>query len=145
MLLGLDQPLMIVTPSIAVAALLTARPRTDVLMLGGTVRSASMATAGSAATTMLSELTVDLAILSASGISLERGASTSNPETAGLKRAAMHAGRKLLLVGSHTKFGTSSFCRYGDVPDFHLVITDTRLPTSVVATYKGADIRLIRA
>ncbi len=144
-LLSVDQPLTIVTPSIAVAALLTTRPRTDVLMLGGTVRSASIATAGSAATTMLSELTVDVAILSASGISLGRGVSTSNPKTASLKRAAMHAGRKRLFIGPHTKFGISSFCRYGDVHDFHAVITDTGLPNNVATTYRGAGIRLIRA
>ncbi len=144
-LLSVDRPLTIVTHAISVAALLTTRPRTDVLMLGGTVRSASMATAGSATTTMLCELTVDIAILSASGISLERGVSTSNPESAGLKRAAMHAGRKRLFIGPHTKFGISSFCRYGDVHDFHAVITDSGLPNTVAATYKAAGIRLIRA
>lgn len=144
-LLPMDRPLTIVTHSLPVAAILTPRPNTDVLLLGGRVRSASMATVGSSATAMLSDLTIDLAVLSASGISLERGLSTSDPETAELKRVAMDAARQRLFVGDHTKFGISSFCRYADVREFNAVLTDSGLPTAVAARYKAAGVRLVRA
>lgn len=144
-LLAIDRPLTVVTHSLSAAAALTARPDTDVLMLGGRVRSASMATVGCSATTMLSDLTIDVAVLSSSGISLERGLSTSDPETAELKRVAMDAARQRLFVGDHTKFGISSFCRYADVKEFNAVITDSGLPTTIAARYKAAGTRLIRA
>ena len=145
MLPGIDRPLTIVTHSLPVAAALAARPRTEVLMLGGTLRSASMATVGTAAATALSDLTLDMAILGASGISIERGLSTSDRETADLKRVAMSAARRRLFVGVHTKFEVRSFCRYAEVHDFDALVTDTCLPHQVAARYKGAGLRLIRA
>jgi DeoR family fructose operon transcriptional repressor len=143
-LLTIDRPLTIVTHSIPVAAALTPRPNTEVLLLGGRVRSASIATIGSSATAMLSDLTIDMAVLGASGISLERGLSTSDLETAELKRVAMDAARQRLFVGDHTKFGISSFCHYADVQEFNAVITGRGLPNSVAARYKAEGTRLIR-
>lgn len=144
-LLEVDRPLTVVTHSVPVVAALSTRPRTEILMLGGTVRSASMATIGSAATAMLADLTLDLAVLSASGISLERGLSTSDREAADLKRAAVRAAGRRVFVGVHTKFGVTSFCRYAEVDDFDVVVTDTGLPSAVAARYRGADVHLLRA
>ena len=104
-----------------------------------------MAAIGSSATAMLSDLTIDMAVLSSSGISLERGLSTSDPETAELKRVAMDAARQRVFLGDHSKFGLSSFCRYADVQEFNAVITDSGLPNTVAAPYKAAGTRLIRA
>lgn len=139
------RPLTIVTHSLAVAGVLAARPETDLIMLGGRVRSASMATIGHQAIAMLAELTVDASVLSASGISLERGLSTTDSATADLKRVAMRAGRRRIFVGDHTKFGISSFCRYAGVEEFDTLITDNRLPSTLASRYKAAGCTVIRA
>jgi DeoR family fructose operon transcriptional repressor len=144
-LLTSDRPMTVVTPPIAIAAALAAMPSTDVLMLGGVVRSSSMATVGATATPMLADFNLDVAVLGASAISLERGVTTSDPATAAVKRAAINAARQRLFVGDRTKFGISSFCRFGDVGDFHTVITDRGLPYTIRARYRAAGIRLVRA
>ena len=138
-------PLTVITHSIAVATVLASRPETDVLVLGGRLRPASVTTVGSHATAMLAHFTVDAAVLSASGISLERGVSTTDPETAEIKRLALRAARRRILVGDHSKFGIASFCRFGGVESFDAIVTDGGLSGALVGQYKAHGVRLVRA
>jgi DeoR family transcriptional regulator, fructose operon transcriptional repressor len=144
-LLTHEQPLHVVTRCISIAAVLAARPSTTVLMLGGVVQGATGATLGPAATAMLANLNIDMAVLSASTISLEHGVTTAHPEAVELKQAAIRAARRRILVADHATFHTSNLCRYADVQDFHAIITDSGLPTGVAARYQAAGTELISA
>jgi len=144
-LLTHDQPLCVVTRCISIAAVLADRPSTTVLMLGGVVQGATGATVGPAATAMLADLNIDMAVLGASTISLEHGVTTADAEAAELKQAAIRAARRRILVADHATFRTSNLCRYADVQDFHAVITDSGLPTGIAARYQAAGIELISA
>ena len=57
----------------------------------------------------------------------------------------MQVARHRVYVGTHTKFGISSFCRYAHVQDFNVVVTDAGLPTAIVHRYRAAGVRLLRA
>ena len=94
---------------------------------------------------MLSQLTVDVAVLSASDIALTSGLSTADPETAELKKVAIRASRQRVLVGDDTKFGVTTFCRYARVEDCMAVVTDRGLSSALAARSKPAGTRLIRA
>lgn len=137
--------LTVVTPSLLIATLLSDRTSTDVLFLGGRLRGSAMATVGPAATSMLAELRPDVAVMTASGISLERGVSTSDAQAAELKRVAMRSSGRALFAGDHTKFGTSSFCCYAAVQDFEVIITDGGLSSGVAAKYRSHGVRVVRA
>lgn len=140
-----EGPLTVVTASLQAAIALSARARTDVMFLGGRLRHGALATVGVSATSMLGELRPDVAVMTASGISLERGVSTCDAETAELKRVAMKSSGRALLAGDHTKFGVSSFCRFAAVDDFAVIVTDAGLNTSVAAKYRTQGPRLVRA
>ena len=140
-----DGPLTVVTPSLQAAIVLSDRSRTEVMFLGGRLRGSALATAGPTATSMLAELRPDVAVMTACGISLEHGVSTSEVETADLKRAAMQSSGHALLALDHTKFGTNGFCRYAAVEDFAAIVTDHGLSTSIAAKYRSRGLRLVRA
>ncbi len=141
---GAPSTLTIVTPSLPTAQLLAAHPHITVLVLGGRMRGRTLATVDHWALRMLSELSIDLAFLGANGISRELGLTTPDPAVAAVKQEAVRRSRRRVLVGVHTKFGTSSFCRFADVADFEAVVTGQELTARDAARYEALGPRVIR-
>jgi DeoR family fructose operon transcriptional repressor len=137
--------LTIVTPSLPTAQMLAAHPHITVLVLGGRMRGRTLATVDHWALRMLSELSIDLAFLGANGISLERGLTTPDPAVAAVKQEAVARSRRRVLVGVHTKFGASSFCRFATVPDFEAIVTGHQLSARDAKRYEALGPRVIRA
>ncbi|WP_172386937.1 DeoR/GlpR family DNA-binding transcription regulator [Streptomyces sp. MNP-20] len=130
-----DRPLTVITASLAAAQALATRPRARVLLLGGRVRSGTMATVDHWAARMLSEFAVDLAYLSANGISREHGLTTPDPTVSEVKRQAVRVSRRRVFCGVHAKFGAVSLCRFAEARAFETIVTDIRLPPSEARRY----------
>ncbi|SDP27761.1 DNA-binding transcriptional regulator of sugar metabolism, DeoR/GlpR family [Nakamurella panacisegetis] len=131
------RPLTVVTPSLPVAAALSAAEGITI-MLGGNVRGRTLGTVGHWVIEMLSALVVDLAIMGTNGISPERGLTTPEPTISAIKRKVMDVSRRRLLVGVHVKFGVDSFARFADVGEFDALVTDRGL-RSVDVNRTGSD------
>lgn len=137
--------LTVVTSSLSAAQTLAPVNSIAVLLLGGRVRAASMATIGHWATDMLSDLVIDVAILGTNGISIERGLTTPEPSVSAVKRKVVEASRRRLMVGVHTKFGSNSFCRFADVAEFETLVTDTGLSVGAAHRYAALGPEVVRA
>jgi DeoR/GlpR family transcriptional regulator of sugar metabolism len=122
-----DRRLTVVTASLSVAADLAVRPPYTVIMLGGRVRGRTLATVDHWVASMIAEFSVDLAFMGANGLSIANGATTPDPAVSAVKAAAMHTSRRRIFVGTHNKFGVSSFSKFADVSAFEMLITDTGL------------------
>ncbi|MCW2855501.1 MAG: DeoR family transcriptional regulator [Marmoricola sp.] len=122
------QNLTIVTASLQIAGLLAAGSGHTVLLLGGLVRGTTLATVEHWAIGMLRDFNFNVAIVGANGISREGGLTTPDPRVAAVKAAALQASQRRIFVGIHTKFGVTSFCRFGDVEDLEAIVTETALP-----------------
>jgi DeoR/GlpR family transcriptional regulator of sugar metabolism len=140
-----DGPLTVVTSSLLTAVALADTPPITVLVLGGRVRGRTMATVDHWATRMLGDLVIDLAFIGANGISREIGLTTPDPAVAAVKGLVMQRARRKVFVGTHKKFGVSSFCRFADVGDFESLVTDTGLPPGEVHRYGALGPHVIRA
>ena len=136
--------LTVVTASLPAATALSGNPGITVLLLGGRMRGRTLATVDHWALRMLSELTLDLAYLGANGISREGGLTTPDPAVAAVKQEAVRRSRRRVLVGTHTKFGVSSFCRFAEVADFGTIVTDTGLSATEAHRYEALGPKLIR-
>jgi hypothetical protein len=92
-------------------------------MTGGTLRGSNYALVGSGAEQSLQGLRVSRAFLSGSGLTAERGLSTSNMLSASVDRALVQAAAEVVVLADHTKLGTDTM--------FQTVPTDliTRLVT----------------
>ncbi|WP_450169965.1 DeoR/GlpR family DNA-binding transcription regulator [Streptomyces chengmaiensis] len=115
--------LTVVTNSLLVAQALAHANRVEVVMTGGTLRGTNYALVGSGAEQSLQGLRVSRAFLSGSGLTAERGLSTSNMLSASVDRALVQAAAEVVVLADHTKLGTDTM--------FQTVPTDviTRLVT----------------
>ncbi|MEU1536289.1 DeoR/GlpR family DNA-binding transcription regulator [Streptomyces fagopyri] len=115
--------LTVVTNSLLVAQALAHANRVEVVMTGGTLRGSNYALVGSGAEQSLQGLRVSRAFLSGSGLTAERGLSTSNMLSASVDRALVQAAGEVVVLADHTKLGTDTM--------FQTVPTDliTRLVT----------------
>ncbi len=138
-------PVTVVTSSLLAAGALADAEQITVLLLGGRMRGRTLATVDHWALRMLRDLVIDLAFLGANGISREHGLSTPDPAVAAVKSEVMARSRRRIFVGLHTKFGASSFCRFADVGDFELLVTDTGLSVNEARRFSVLGPPVVRA
>ncbi|MCC5035198.1 DeoR/GlpR family DNA-binding transcription regulator [Streptomyces sp. WAC 00631] len=100
--------LTVVTNSLLVAQALAHANRVEVVMTGGTLRGSNYALVGSGAELSLQGLRVSRAFLSGSGLTAERGLSTSNMLSASVDRALVQAAGEVVVLADHTKLGTDT-------------------------------------
>ncbi|WP_431683924.1 DeoR/GlpR family DNA-binding transcription regulator [Kitasatospora sp. KL5] len=115
--------LTVVTNSLLVAQALAHANRVEVVMTGGTLRGSNYALVGSGAEQSLAGLRVAKAFVSGSGLTAERGLSTTNMLSASVDRALVQAAAEVIVLADHTKLGADTM--------FQTVPTDaiTRLVT----------------
>ncbi|MGW1412073.1 DeoR/GlpR family DNA-binding transcription regulator [Streptomyces sp. NPDC002403] len=139
-----DRTLTVVTASLSVAHTLTDAEKITVLLLGGRVRPATLATVDHWASRMLAGLVIDLAYIGANGISREHGLTTPDPAVSEVKAQAVRGSRRRVFAGLHTKFGVVSFCRFADVRDVESIVTDIGLSASEAQRYSLLGPNVIR-
>ncbi|WP_425583684.1 DeoR family transcriptional regulator [Streptomyces macrosporus] len=100
--------LTVVTNSLLVAQALAHANRVEVVMTGGTLRGSNYALVGSGAEQSLQGLRVSRAFLSGSGLTAERGLSTSNMLSASVDRALVQAAAEVVVLADHTKLGVDT-------------------------------------
>ncbi|MGH9068682.1 MAG: DeoR/GlpR family DNA-binding transcription regulator [Acidimicrobiales bacterium] len=144
-LLPYDRELTVVTNAIATALSLAHRHNLTVMTVGGRIRSRSLAEVDDWALRSLASLYVDVAFLGTNGLSVDRGLTTPDPSEAALKRATLLVGRRRVLLADHTKVGRVSLCRYGDLNDVDVVITDSGLSDEEVDDLEQAGPVVVRA
>ncbi|WP_425555882.1 DeoR/GlpR family DNA-binding transcription regulator [Kitasatospora nipponensis] len=115
--------LTVVTNSLLVAQALAHANRVEVVMTGGTLRGSNYALVGSGAEQSLHGLRVSKAFISGSGLTAERGLSTTNMLSASVDRALVQSAAEVIVLADHTKLGADTM--------FQTVPTDaiTRLVT----------------
>ena len=140
-----DNPITVVTSSLLAAGALAESPQVTVLLLGGRMRGRTLATVDHWALRMLSDLVIDLAFLGANGISRDHGLTTPDPAVAAVKSAVIDRSRRRIFVGLHTKFGAASFCRFAEVSDFEVLVTDTGLSPHEARRFSVLGPQVVRA
>jgi DeoR family fructose operon transcriptional repressor len=127
-LIPADFPATIVTNSLPIALQLTSRSSAaTVVILGGRIRPLTLGSVDSLAIRNFQDLFVDVAFLGTNGLTIERGLTTPDIAEAETKRAALHCSNRRVLLADHSKAGRVSFCRYGELSEIDLLITDNGL------------------
>lgn len=120
--------LTVVTNSIPVADALYSANRTDqTIILTGGVRTPSDALVGPFAVAALRSVHLDLVFMGVHGMEARSGFTTPNMLEAETDRALIEAGRRLVVVADHSKWGVvgiSSIARFDEVD---VLISDSRL------------------
>lgn len=132
-------PLTLVTNSPAIAFELSA-DQIHVVVVPGEVDQHMRLIAGRWAIEFLADLNIDIAFMSAAGITLEQGLTTSRRPLADVVNAARAvADRSIALIDS-SKFGRSSLLTICRPEELDLLIVDAGLPVRELQSYRRAGV-----
>lgn len=138
--------LTVVTNSVPVADVLYHGGRADqTVILTGGVRTPSDALVGPFAVAALRTVNVDLVILGVHGMDPRAGFTTPNLLEADTDRALVEAGRRLVVVADHTKWGVIGVSTIAGLAQADLVISDRSLPEAARAVLRDTVQELVIA
>ncbi|MEV0694660.1 DeoR/GlpR family DNA-binding transcription regulator [Streptomyces sp. NPDC050388] len=143
--LPVELSLTVVTHSLPVAARLADHPGIQLHLIGGRVRHRTRAAVDAWALRAYGEIRADVLFVAANGYSVEHGLTTPDLAEAAVKRAAMAAARRVVLLADSSKYGQEHFARFGGMNDVDLLITDSGLsPEDALAIERGGT-EVVRA
>ncbi|MER5969238.1 DeoR/GlpR family DNA-binding transcription regulator [Streptomyces sp. NPDC002055] len=143
--LPLAAELTVVTHALPVAARLADHPGVALHLVGGRVRHRTRAAVDAWALRAYGELHADVLFLATNGFSPESGLTTPDLAEAAVKRAAVAAARRVVLLADSAKSGQEHFARFGDLSDVDLLITDTGLGADAARAVERAGTELVLA
>ena len=132
--------LTVVTNDLQIAMFLECNSQADVIIAGGAVRRNFHCTVGQKAIDSIADLNVDRTFLAANGVSIERGVTTPNVETAYVKEKLVALAREVVLLADSTKINKASFARYADLRQMGVLITDREADGEYLEEIRRLDV-----
>ena len=112
--------------------------------VGGAVKSGEEITTGFLAADFFDCFTkIDVALISADGLSLERGITDYSMEMGMLKRRFIQKSERVIAVADHTKFGINAMCGTCDLERIDMLVTDRRAPKEMLDTIRRRGIEVV--
>ncbi|MEU6394100.1 DeoR/GlpR family DNA-binding transcription regulator [Streptomyces sp. NPDC046939] len=142
--LPLESELTAVTHSLPTAARLADHPGIQLHLIGGRVRHRTRAAVDAWALRAYGEIRADVVFLAANGFSADSGLTTPDLAEAAVKRAAVAAARRVVLLADSGKFGQEHFARFADLAQVDLLITDTGLADEDAAAIEAGGTEVLR-
>ncbi|WP_156727057.1 DeoR/GlpR family DNA-binding transcription regulator [Streptomyces apocyni] len=143
--LPLESGLTVVTHALPVAARLADHPGVQLHLVGGRVRHRTRAAVDAWALRAYGEIRADVLFLASNGFSTSSGLTTPDLAEAAVKRAAVAAARRVVLLADSAKHGQEHFARFGDLSDVDLLITDTGLGADDARAIESGGTEVVRA
>lgn len=132
--------LTVVTNSLMIAQELQNAPGIEIIVVGGTLRSNSLALVGPIAEDNFKWLRVDICFLATNSLDLKEGLTTPNITEASTKRKMMQSAKQIILLADHTKIGRVSFAKFGDLCDIDHYIVDNGIDEEVINEMREKNI-----
>ncbi len=140
-----DPDLVVITNSLPIAATVRTKLPGKVHIIGGRVRSLTMATVGFEAVRAVEQLRVDVAVLGTNGITLGHGCSTPHPEEAAVKAAMVRAARRVIVLADSSKVGTEHLRTFAALGEVDLLVTDSGIADEDVNLFSSEGIEVVIA
>jgi DeoR/GlpR family transcriptional regulator of sugar metabolism len=135
--------LTIITNSLPVINLMTEKENITLIALGGMLRDSELSFIGHITEQALSEVRADKVIIGIRAISLEQGLTNDYlPETL-TDRAILKAGRQIMVVADHTKFGVVSTAFVSPLSAIHTLITDSMTDFDFLESLRSLGLQVI--
>ena len=140
-----DRRAHVVTNSLAIASTLARRGVAELTVLGGGVRTNTLAMIDASAVASVRRLRVDVLFISCDGLSLDRGLTTPYQDEFLIKRAMIEASRRVVALVDASKFGNDQLFASCALNEIDLLVTDTRASDEHVKMLEANDIEVRRA
>jgi DeoR family transcriptional regulator of aga operon len=130
-----------VTNDLGIAQCLAAPDNIHVVVLGGSVRPASLTMMGEPGASFVADLHADIAFIGAQSVA-DGMLSDASVEVATIKRAMIAAARRVVLLVDSSKFQPAAFYRICALTDVHEVITDSSVSRDELAKLHDLGLRV---
>jgi DeoR family fructose operon transcriptional repressor len=140
-----ERELTVFTHSVAVALELASKRELHLYVIGGRMRTRTLANVDDWALRELATLRVDVAFVGTNGFSVERGLSTPDPAEAAVKRAICLAAAQTVVLADHAKLHQESAVRFAAVDEFDVLISDRGLGEADRRAFEQADVEVVLA
>lgn len=135
----------VLTNSIEVALELSGPIGVSAILTGGLVRNLREGLVGYVAEQTLRGMQVDRLFLTAPGIDLERGLTTSHLEEINIKQAMIASAQEVILMAEHTLFGKVALVPFAPLTAVHKIVTGRGLSAEMIAAISKRNIETILA
>ncbi|MCR5018459.1 MAG: DeoR/GlpR family DNA-binding transcription regulator [Bacteroidales bacterium] len=139
------QILNVVTSSIRVASILSAKKDIRIVVLGGTLVSNSLSVRDDYSLMGLDNIHAGKLFFSCDGFDLGAGITTAFPEEARLTCRMMSCADEIILLADSSKLGRIGFGRIAGWEELDTLITDSEIPTAVRSSIESLGVRVLIA
>lgn len=138
-----DDSFSIVTSSANISLELIKKQGTSVVVLGGLLNRNTLSMSGPNAISLLDNINIDLAFMSASGFSIENGFTISNMYECELKRKVIKRAKKVIMLMDTSKINKDLAFTFANLEDISVWVCETDLPPEVEAEAKKYKVQII--
>ena len=133
----------VVTPSIPVAMELGNEAEIRVLVTGGMLRPGEFSLIGGVAEAMFTNVNCDVVFLGVAGIQAERGLTEYNHYDALVKRAALNAARRCVVLADRSKLDRVTFYSVTPMASVDVLVTDAGVGDRGFEAIRAAGVEII--
>lgn len=137
--------LTVVTASLQIAVELGNELDMRVLVSGGRVRAGELSLTGGMAEDAFASVNCDIAFIGVAGVNSTPGLTDYNPEDARVKRAAIRAARRTVVLADSGKLGRVTFSTITTLSEVDLIVTDAQSAHPVVQEAAAAGVQMLHA
>jgi DeoR/GlpR family transcriptional regulator of sugar metabolism len=139
------QNLTVLTNSLPVVNALAGDIGMTVICLGGMLRESELSFIGHITEQALAEVRADKVFMGARAISLEYGLTHEYlPETM-TDRAILKAGKEIIVLADHTKFGRAATVRQAPLESIHTIVTDNQTSHNILEAVQQRGLKIVTA
>jgi DeoR family fructose operon transcriptional repressor len=139
-----DRDVHVVTNSLTAAVTLSRRGFGQLTVLGGAVRTNTLAMVDETTRAELQHMTVDVLFTSCDGLSFQHGLTTPYREEHMIKRAMIERARRVVALVDQSKFGNVQMFSFAAFDEIDVLVTDTRADPETAAILSSDGISVHR-
>jgi DeoR family fructose operon transcriptional repressor len=128
-----DRDVHVVTNSLTAALTLSRRGLGQLTVLGGAVRTNTLAMVDETTRAELQHMTVDVLFTSCDGLSFQHGLTTPYRQEHMIKRAMIERARRVVALVDQSKFGNVQMFSFAAFDEIDVLVTDTRADPEAAA------------
>jgi DeoR/GlpR family transcriptional regulator of sugar metabolism len=137
-----DLSVTVVTNSLLIANELAAFPQVTTIVTGGTLRPGELALVGPRAQGSFAQYNCDTVFLGVAAVAAV-GVTEFNEDDALVKRAAIDAARRVVVLADATKLGRVTFANVAPLAEVDVIITDADPDHDVLRAARAAGVEVL--
>ncbi|MFF2503393.1 DeoR/GlpR family DNA-binding transcription regulator [Streptomyces sp. NPDC058067] len=135
--------LTIVTNALNIANELAVRPQFKIVVTGGVARPQSYELIGPLADGVLSQITIDTAVLGVVGFDVAHGAAAHDEAEAAINRLLCERAERVIVAADSSKLGQRAFARICATERIGTLVTDSAVDPGTVERFEEAGVKVL--